>query len=185
MKNQKGFAGWAVLGIVAVLAVVGIANYITYRNSGVRMENDIKARWENNENILGQYSLKVKEAVGVTKLMATDLKEVMRGALEGRYGEDGSQAVFQFIKEAYPGQVDPVLYRQVQQIVVAGRTEFQNNQTALVDAKRVYQNQLDYFWSGLWLGFAGYPKIDLSKYKIITSEHAQESFKTGVDKGVL
>lgn len=185
MNKQKGFGSWILLGIVGVLGIFALVNYITYRNSGVRMENDIKARWENNENILGQYSLKVKEAIKVPGLQAEALKDVMKSALEARYGADGSQAVFQFIKEAYPGQVDNTLYQKVQQIIEAGRNEFQNNQTALVDAKRVYENQLGYFWSGLWLDLAGYPKIDLSKYKIITSEHAEEAFKTGVDKGVL
>ena len=34
------------------------------------------------------------------------------------------------------------------------------------------------------LGLVGYPKIDLDDYKIITSEHAKETFESGVDQGI-
>jgi len=184
-KYQNGSVTlWVVLGLLATMGFVGAASYISARNSGARSENSIKARWENMDNVLGQYSLKLKEAAKVPGLATKDLKDVMSSALSARYGEDGSQAVFQFIKEAYPGQVDPGLYRQIQQIVEAGRNKFENEQTTLVEEKRVYQNQLDMFWSGMWLSVAGYPKIDLSKYKVISSEHSRETFESGVDKGV-
>jgi hypothetical protein len=170
--------------IVVVVGIFLVANYISFANEGVKHEEGIKAAYEDNKNVLGQYSLKVVEAAGVTSKFAEDLTEVTTAALSGRYGENGSQATFQWIKENYPGTLDPALYGKVQQIIESGRTDFQNKQTALNDRKRVYNERLAFFWSGLWLGFAGYPKIDLDEYKIITSQHAVDSFENGVEKPI-
>ena len=170
--------------VVAIIAVFGIATYVHYANLGVRMENGIKAAYDDNKNVLGQYSLKVVETAKVTGKFADDLARVTSEALEGRYGENGSRAVFNWIQENYPGQLDASLYANVQRVIEAGRKDFEVKQRTLIDQKRVYQNQLDFVWSGFWLGVAGYPKIKLEDFKILTSEHAEESYKSGIEKPV-
>lgn len=174
----------AIVGVIATFALVAVISYISNYNYGNRAEKALVAEYENMENILGQYSLKVKEAAQVPGMKTEDLEKVMRGAMTGRYGAEGSKAVFQWIQENYPGQVSDTLYVQIQQIIEAGRNKFENAQTKFIDTKRVYETNLGYLWKGFWLNAAGYPKIDLAKFKIISSEHAQEAFKTGVDKGV-
>lgn len=171
-------------GIFLALVVFCVVSYVSAYNSGVRFETSIKASYENLENILGQYSTKVAEAAQVPAAARDDLKEVMQASLSARYGADGSKATVQWIQEKYPGQVDPQLYRQIEQIIEAGRDKFQNEQTVFIDLKRGYSVQLGYLWSGMWLKIAGYPKIDLDKYKTVTSEHAQEAFKTGVEQPI-
>lgn len=172
------------LGIVGVIVILAVSSYISAHNSGVNFETQITASYENLQNILGQYSTKVAEAAQVPAAMRDDLKEVMQSSLSARYGADGSKATVQWIKENYPGKVDPQLYRQIEQIIEAGRDKFQNEQTVFIDLKRGYNAQLGYFWSGLWLKIAGYPKIDLDKFKTVTSAHAQEAFKTGVEQPI-
>lgn len=179
---MKTVIGVLVAFIVLVVVVV-VGSYVGAHNKGVKFENTLEATWENNENILGQYSLKIQEMAQVPEMYTEDLKEVVREALSSRYGENGSQAVFQWIQEKSP-EVDPQVYVQIQNEMTIGRNKFEAAQTRLVDQKRAYKNELDMFWSGLWLRIAGFPKLDLSKYKVITSEHAQETFETGVDKGV-
>ena len=170
---------------VFLLVVVGggAASYVGAHNKGVSFDNRLAAAWENNENILGQYSLKIQEMAQVPGMYANDLKEIVREAMSGRYGEDGSGAVFQWIQEQNPN-VDSSLYIEIQREMKVGRNKFEAAQTQLVDVKRAYKDQLDFFWSGMWLRIAGFPKTDLSKYKIITSEYAQETFESGVDKGI-
>ena len=170
---------------VFLLVVVGggAASYVGAHNKGVSFDNRLAAAWENNENILGQYSLKIQEMAQVPGMYANDLKEVVREAMSGRYGEDGSGAVFHWVQEKNP-TVDSTLYVEIQREMKVGRNKFEAAQTQLVDVKRAYKDQLDFFWSGMWLRIAGFPKTDLSKYKIITSEHAQETFESGVDKGI-
>lgn len=183
MKYQKGLAGWVFLGIVAAIALTLIGSYITNANYGNRAEVTIKATWEDNENILAQYSLKVMEVAQVPDMYKNDIKEIYTAALSGRYGENGSTAMFQFLKEQNP-QIDSSLYTRIQQIMEAGRNEFRVAQTRLVDQKRSYETNLGYFWKGFWLTRAGYPKIALADYKVITSNYATEAFETGVDEGI-
>ena len=171
------------VGILLALIVAGIGSYVSNANYGNRAEKQITAAWENNENILGQYSLKIAEMAQVPDMQRDDLKEVYRAAMEGRYGEDGSRATFQWLQEQNP-QLSPEVYTRLQQTMVAGRNEFRVAQTELIDLKRGYETNLGYVWKGFWLRLAGYPKLDLNKYQAITSEYAQEAFKTGVDKGI-
>ena len=189
MKYEKGLVGYVVLGILAAVALTVVASYVTNANYGVRAETAIKATWENNENILSQYSLKVMEVAQVPAMYTKQVKEVYTDVLAGRYGENGSQAMFQWLKEQNP-QIDASLYSRIQQVMEAGRNEFRVAQTQLVDQKRSYLTNLGYVWKGFWLNLAGYPKIhvgfegDADDYKVITSEYSNEAFKTGVDKGI-
>jgi len=172
-----------VLGMLAVVAVSLFGTYVSYFNRGNTMEKAITAQYEENQNILSQYSLRVAEAAQVTELYTDDLKEVVGAAMAGRYGENGSQAVFQWLQEQNPN-VDPALYVQVQRVIEAGRNRFENGQTALIEKKRVYETELGSFWGSIWFGVAGYPKIDLDDYPVIKSEHSNNAFETGIDRGI-
>ena len=180
-SNQKGSALIISLAFVGVIVAVliGLAvSYISASNQGNRMEQAIKATWENNENVLAQYGQKVLEAAQVTDMARDDIAKVAKEAIQGRYGADGSKAIFQAIQEGNPS-VDPTLYRNIQQIIEGGRNEFQNSQTRLIDQKRVYETALGTFWGGMWMRIAGYPRLDLSKYKAITTDRASTAFTTG------
>ena len=193
MKYQKGGAGLIALvflGIVAAVAFVIVGSYVTNANYGNRAERGLGAAWENNENILAQYSLKVNEVVQVPTMYKNDFKEVYEATMAGRYGDNGSEAMFQFLKEQNP-QLDSALYVKIQQIMEAGRNEFRVAQTSLVDKKRVYVTNLGYVWKGFWLQTAGYPMLNVGfqggtdDFEIITSEYAVEAFETGIDKGIV
>lgn len=187
MKNQKGSALVIVLCAVgALIASLGIlaASYVSAANQGNRMEVGIKATYENNKNVLASYSQKVMEAAQVPSMMRDDLLKLTKAAIEGRYGPEGSKAVFQSIRESNP-QLDSGVYRQLQQIIEGGRTEFQNSQTRLIDQKRVYSEALGTVWGGLWLRIAGYPKVNLDDYKIVTTDRTENVFKAGKEEGPL
>lgn len=187
VKRQKGSALAVALGLVAVmvvLAAVLVSSYVSAANAGNRMEKGIKATFENNQQILGQYGQKVLEASQVTDMARDDIVKVVKEAVQGRYGADGSKAVFQAITEQNPN-VDPTLYRQIQQIIESGRTKFEEGQTRLIDQKRVYSTALDNVWGGMWMRIAGYPKINLDDYKSITTDRAAEAFKTGKESAPI
>lgn len=174
---------WVIYGILAMLVFVLGGSFISNYNYGNAAEKEITAQYENMENILAQYGLKVKEAAQVPNMQTKALKELFTGALDARYGGDGSKAAFQWIQEQNPN-LDQSTYKELQQIVVAGRNKFENAQTRFIDAKRTYETNLGYLWKGFWLGVAGYPKIDLSKFAIISSGHAKNAFETKIDEGI-
>lgn len=160
--------------IMALFAV----SYITAHNTAVALEEGIVATHKNNQNILSQYGQKIAEAAQVPEMARQDTQVLIREAIQGRYGSGGSGAIFQAIQEQNPS-IDPVLYRKLQQLVESGRSEFQQGQSRLLDQTRVYKTALSTFWTGRFMGMAGYPKIELRDYGIITTERADEAFKTG------
>ncbi|MBI5004206.1 hypothetical protein HZC00_03875 [Candidatus Kaiserbacteria bacterium] len=173
-----------VLAVAGVLVLMVAGSYIGYGNYGNEAEQGIKAEYTNMENILAQGGIKVREVAQVPGMYADDLERVAKAAISARYGSEGSKAAMQWIKEGYPGKMDPSLYKQIQQVIESYRDKFQNEQTKFIDTKRAYETNLGYFWTGFWLRTAGYPKIDLAKYVIISSDDAQEAFKTGKDKAI-
>lgn len=170
-----------ILGIGLIIGLSLFATYVSYHNMGVRMEQSLGAVWEENKVVLNSYTSKVQEVAQVPDMFRDDLEKVIEKTFEGRYGQDGSKAVFQFIQEQNMS-LDPQLYRSIQQVMESGRNEFKTTQTSLIDVKRAYETQLNSFWSGLWLGLAGFPKVDLSKYQIIVLDEVDTKFNTGKDE---
>ena len=166
--NKTIIFGVGIIGVLMSITLFIAASYISAYNSGNRMEQNIIAAYDNNRNILAQYQNKVLEASQVTEMQRDDLKVVITAALEGRYGDNGSKAIFQAITEQNP-QIDSSVYVKIQQVVESGRTDFKIGQEKLIDSKRVYNTQLGSFWRGTMLTLAGYPKINLDEYDIVTT----------------
>lgn len=176
--------GIAIGVIAAAIAVGAIGSYITYANYGNRTEVAIKAKYADNENVYANGTQKIIEIAQVPAMMRDDLKEVFTAALQGRYGPDGSQATFQWLQEQNP-QLDPGIYRQIQQVMESFRNEFRTAQTGLLDQCRSYETARGNVWSGLWLGITGYPKMDIEKMcTIVTTDKARQTFETKRDSGI-
>ena len=83
----------------------------------------------------------------------------------------------QFIQEQNPN-IDPSLYKQLQQVIEAERTRFTQSQTEMLDIRRSYKTMLDKPYSGFWLRLAGFPKVDLKKYEIVINDYTNDAFTT-------
>ena len=186
---MKFFAifGAAFLGIVAIIAF----SLIGANNSAVDMQSNIVAQAADVDNFLSNYGQKVQEAAQIPGMQADALKDVMRTALSARYGADGSKATMQWIQENYPGQVDPQLYRQIQQIIEGGRDDFTKKQTDLIDKKRVYLKALDQIPGGTMMKMLGYPSINVGyrggkdDYMVIVTDRAADARATGREKAPI
>jgi hypothetical protein len=117
-------------------------------------------------------------------MYAADLKKIVEASITGRYGPEGSKAQFQMLTEQNP-TLDPKLYAKVQQVVEAYRDEFKNGQTKMIDVKRSYETNLGYFWKGMWLRIAGFPKVNLDEYKPITTDRVEDTYQKGKEASPL
>lgn len=169
----------SVLTLLTIVVMVLAGSYVSAYNYGNRAEKNLEAAWTNNQNVLGQYTLKIQELTQVPEMYKNDLKEVVAAAVTGRYGASGSKAVMQWLKEANI-PFDSKLYVKLAQVIESGRNDFTREQTRLIDEKRAYETQLGYLWSGFWLKVAGYPKVDLSKYKPVVAGDTAQAFEKGV-----
>lgn len=185
LPQRGGMSVGLLVGItmVGVLAFASVSSYIGAANYGNRTEVALDAKLENNENIYAMGTQKIIEMAQVPQMYVDAVSKVTKEAIGGRYGADGSKAVFQMLKEQNP-QLDAGMFTKISQTIEAFRNEFQNNQTALIDLKRSYKTELGSVWSGMWLRVAGYPKNDLKKYDIVTTDKARQTFDTKRDSGI-
>lgn len=178
--KQKGGAGIIALIILAVLVFVGFAvvgYVVSTANYANRIEQQLKAAQTDNKNILANYGQKVIEAAQVPGMYADDVARVTREAIEGRYGDKGSQAVFQWIQEQNP-TIDSQLYVKIQQIIEGGRKDFEIGQRRQIDIRRQYETSLGEIPRGWVMGMVGYPKLNLSDFDIVSTDRADEAFRT-------
>lgn len=177
-----------VLGVIlsVIVLVGGLAafSWYKYTNYGAATEIALTTKLNDNRQMLGKHSTQISEMAQVNTMYRDDLSKVYSDAMEGRYGENGSGAVMQWIQEQNP-TMDAALYTRLSQKIEANRDEFTNAQRVLLDQKRAYETQLALVWSGFWLKtVAGYPKINLDDIKVVTSTHSNKAFESGVDDGI-
>jgi len=172
--GMKIFMVFAV--IILVLAIGSCSAIIGINNDMVKQEQIIKAQYDQNRNNYDNFFKKVKEVAQVPDMYTEDMKKVYNSAISARYGAEGSKAMFQFIKEHNPN-FDSSLYVKIQQVIEAGRNDFEMNQKMLIDKKRVYETMLGIFPRSIIASMLGFPKIDLSKMTIITSTETEKAFE--------
>lgn len=180
MKQQKGSIGLAIGGVLVtliILVVLGIGIYASYYNLGNSSEKNLQAAQENAENVLAQYGQKAMEAAQVPQMYAEDFKDAMTSMISARYGDGGSAAITQVLTEAQVN-FDPSMYATLQRLIEAGRNDFQAAQQRQIDIKRQYETALGTLFGGTILKFAGYPKINLKDFDIVSTARASNAMET-------
>ncbi len=169
--------GVVVTGFVFVVMLViwAIASYVSANNYAASTESAIEARWKDNQNVFSNYGQKVMEAAQVPAMYKDGLTQAMKTAITARYGDGGSKAAFQWLKEANI-PFDSKLYVNLQQIIEAGRNDFQNTQTARLDVCRQYIAEQGKIPRGWFMRMAGYPKIDSKKCEVVSDDRTDKAF---------
>lgn len=188
--NQQGkISGVLAVAIAAGVLFVGLAvvifgSYVSAVNYGASTESSLRAAQSDSRNVFAQAGQKIREVAQVPAMYAEDVERVTREAIEGRYGENGSQATFQWLQEQNP-QLDASVYTKVQQVIEGSRRDFENAQRRQIDVRRQYEAALGSFWRGFWLSAAGYPKLTLSDFDIVSTAEADEAFRTKQEAGPI
>lgn len=169
------------LGILALVVLIGISvamGYVGFGNDANNYENQITAQFSQNKNVYDNGWKKVREVAQVPDMYADKVKEVFVASIQGRYGDGGAKATFLALKEANP-TIDASLYAKIQLVVEQFHDQFEQNQARLISIKQEYQNYLTATTSGRFYNNIGhYPRIDLTKFEIVTSDKTETDFGT-------
>ena len=175
--------GALLLGLVVLGSVVVGLTYVSYYNKAVQYETTLVGKLDDNKNVIAQYTIKISEMAQVPAMYKEDLKDVIKSTFEGRYGSDGSRGVMQWIQEQNL-PFDSSLYTRIQQTMEAGRNQFTNVQTQLIDQRVAYEVDLNSVWSGFWMKLGGFPKVDLDDFKPVLGVGTEQMFENKIDTGV-
>lgn len=174
---SKGLVAFAAVATtLGLIVMVFIGGLLGFRSKAVNYEESIKAQYEQNQNNYDNMWKEFREIAQVTEQYADDLKELYDNAMTGRYGEDGSQAMFQWLTEQNP-TLSTETYTQLQYTIEAGRNSFETDQKELISIREEYAKLLRSNNALIYNAVLGYPTIDLDEYTIVTSEETDRVFE--------
>ena len=168
-----------IAGTIFLAAVTGIVSYAKWHDYANKAEVGLVTAIENQKSHRAENFNKIQELVQVPAMYVKDLSKAFNSAIEARYGQEGSKAVFQVLSESNPN-LSPEMYSQIMRVVEASRNQNANDQTEILDRKGGYQTNIGNLWSGFWIHTAGYPKIDLNAIKAISTEKVNQELETHI-----
>ena len=173
--------------ILSVLLLGDVAfglTLVSYNNNAVTFENNIKKFDKESQNVLSNYTTKLQEKAQVPEMYVKDLGDIVDKTFKGRYGEDGSKAMFQFIQETMPN-FDSSLYKELQITMEAGRNEFKLSQSRKLDICTQYETMTGKFPANILFGIVGkgYQNVE-NQCNIIVDAATTGKFASGVDSAI-
>lgn len=178
-----------VLGFLVIVAITVALYCMSLYNGGMEGENQIHGAHEKEVSVLSSYSSKVSDMVQIPKMAKKQLQEMVTAQIQARYGEKGSQAVFQWLQEQNVA-VDQNLYTQIQRVMESGRNDFESAQTVLISKKQAMYTKLNTLPDGFVLKLMGFPKKNYGynggpdDYAVIKSDYSKQVFETKIDNGL-
>lgn len=154
--------------------------YQSLHDDAIVWEANIVQKNQESENVLSRVNTTIQGLAGTVNIYAEDVKSVITAAVQGRYGDKGSQAVFQMIQEKNP-DVSPVLYQKLADAIEGGNREFEIIQTRKIEVCTGYRKVLGYLVRGSLLKMADFPRFDLEdNCKVISDASTKDAFGTGI-----
>jgi len=167
----------AVVITLLIFTFATIGNYNDY----TRIENLAKAAQKNNENVLDNTRKSIREAANISDKEVEALTNIITGYAEARGGNtagSGQLVTVGMVTEAVPGISGVKTLQNLQNILVAGRTDWKNAQKDLLEIKRQADNLIQVFPVGTILKMLGKKEIEVV---IVTSKETSQNFESGED----
>lgn len=162
MKTKTIISLIIVSGLILVaLTLYGYA--VSIRNQALAWETDLNATYRSLETEMATYVNTFYEQTGLANLKSEKLNELIRNAVQGRYGDNPNESnlLFKAVAENYPATEALNIYDKILPTVSAGREAIRNKQNMLTEKAQKYN-----FWrkQGIfraWVLSGVYPSRDL------------------------
>lgn len=182
---------------VFVLVLTLVASAVGWYNDAVSLEESTKAQFRDNKNEYDAFWKKVKEVAQVPEQYKEDFKDILVSETAAKFGDQGSQAMFQWFKDRNIN-FDASLYTKVQNVIESGRDDFKRSQTLLLDKQRKYSVHVKSVRGKILSGITGMPNavhgelaprsdldgdgvLTVLDYPIVTSKRTEKAFADGAD----
>lgn len=179
MSKKVLFGVIGVLGIFVLVLIIGALSLLGSRAEAVKLDELTKAQITTNQSNFDNMWKSFVEASQVTDKQATAFKEVYEDMITGRY-EGDEDVLFKMVQEQNP-QLNQDVYTQLQNLIIAGRKEFDNNQKKLADIIREYNTHIrNHFIMNAIFRF---PELNSQDF-IVTSDRTENAFESGKDDAI-
>jgi len=163
------------LAIIAMLAIKSISFY----NTSIGFEEQLNAVHTDTQNVFAKATKTMKREGFTLGKYSKDVIASINASIGGRYGKGGAKGAMLWLKEQNP-KMDTTLYKQLNQVIEAGYTEFADIQTRKLEIVRAYNTYLKSFPNNIFAAVLSFPKKDLEKLSaIVTDANTQQTFQTG------
>lgn len=176
------------LGAISASAIVAIAvilfilfmliSYFRIGNMGAEQEALIEGTYRNNQQVLSSCSTSIRNISKIPDKYRNDFESILKTEMEARYGGQGTDRVAKFIQERALNY-DSSMLKTIQNEILACEAKFSLAQGKLISLQTGYEVMQNSAFTGAFLRANGYPKKDLSKFKIILDKSTQEQFESG------
>lgn len=164
--------------VIAVIVLFGGSQTWSHHVKAKKLENRINAQLTANKSNYDNMWKSFKEVAQVTDLQAKQMKEVYTALIEGR--NQDQNLLFKMVQEDNP-QMSTEVYTKLQNQIIAGRKEFDNNQKQISDMVREYNDALV---SYPFMTFITGKQPKNGDQYTIRSERTDGAFSTGQDDEV-
>lgn len=178
-------------GIIAVIVfllvgalIVGVW-WMNTSNREVSLRNQIEAKQADNKNVYDSVWKEISQVAQVTDAQKDALIQLTIGYAQARAAGTASKGGGSLVdvdvrkvQEIVPN-LDTSAYKQLMNVITAGRAKFERVQTEILDLNLAHNNLLDQFPSSLVC--SGRPRI---KIDLVTSSRTDNAFATGKDDDV-
>lgn len=173
----------------------------SWYNSAVSLEESVKAQFDENKNQYDSLFKKVKEVTQIPEKYKEDFKDVLVSETKAKFGEEGSQAAFQWLKDR-DINFDASQYQKIQNVIESSREDFKRSQTELRDKQRKYSTHIKTFFGRMGASLFDMPnelhgelapqkdldgdgRLTVLDYPIVIGDNTRVKFNTGTDNEVI
>ena len=158
-KRQAGSGKTIFLVILIALAasvMLYFVNSFKYHDLAVDSEAGVEKQRQSILNHITSHSNKIMEMAQIPAMAAKQVTEMYTKVMQGRYGKEGSKAMFQMLTEQNP-TLDQGIYKAIQLEMAGGRDKIANYSDRMIELNTVYKQHQKRKWSGYWIKGEGYP----------------------------
>lgn len=183
---MKNVSTWVIVGIIAVLTIIGIATYISYSNTEIDLREATEAQQDVCKANFDKMFKVISQLAEIPEHFADESKEAFKEIypqlMEGRYDNDRGGALMSWVSEqnpTYDMAAIGELYEKLANAIEANRAEYFVEQKKLIDLQREHSALLKKFPGSLLLN--GREEIDII---IITSTQTEQVYVDGQENDI-